>query len=225
MHVFVTGSSGCLAKAFLARLCLHPQVERVLGIDLKPATFAHPKFSSEIGDMRAPKSFAKILGCDAVVHLGFAIGRGEGTNEQMRDNNINGTMHVFAAARQAGIQKIINLSSVSVYGSGENIVESTALNPSSEFPYACHKAEIEHRCEKEYPEVVHLRSHFIFGPNAHPFLHALCNSRVYISLPRPVPRLQVVHEYDVAQAIIKVLELPVAGAFNNESLENLRGHA
>lgn len=214
MRVFVTGSAGCLARALLPHLCELPSVSRVLGVDIKPTEFTHPKFQSIAGDIREDRALGSMKDCDALVHLAFAIAREQRTEMEMYDNNVNGTMKVFATARRAGIKKVINLSSVSVYGSGENIVESVPLAPSGKFAYACHKAEIERRAEYDYPEVVHLRSHFIFGPNVHDFLHALCNRPVYISLPEPVPRTQVVHEDDVVQAIFKVLELPVAGAFN-----------
>lgn len=214
MRVLVTGSSSCLARALLPKLCGLPQVEHVFGIDLKRAAIVNPKFGSVIGDVRNHDLEATMKGFDALIHLAFAVLREARTDEEMYDNNVNGTMRVFAAAKQAGIRKIINISSVSVYGAGEDVDESAPLAPSAKFPYAGYKAEIERRTQDAFPEVVHLRSHLIFGKNAQPFLRAMCNSRVFISLPKPAARLQVIHEEDVAQAILHALERPAVGAFN-----------
>ncbi|MBI3896939.1 MAG: NAD-dependent epimerase/dehydratase family protein [Gammaproteobacteria bacterium] len=215
MRVFVTGSAGCLAQSLLPKLCAHPAVEQVFGVDRKLTRFTYPKFHSSIGDVRNHSFLQKSMqGYDAVIHLAFAIAQINITEAEMHDNNVNGTRAVFAVAKQLNIRKTINLSSVSVYGSGENITENKAFTPSPKFAYARHKAEIEHHAAAEYPAIIHLRAHFIFGPNSQRFLHTLCNNRVFVSLPPPVPTLQVVHESDVSSAILKALELPVSGAFN-----------
>lgn len=153
-------------------------------------------------------------GSDAVVHLGYAVMRGQLSDTELHDNNVNGTLKVFESAKNNKISKIINLSSVSVYGQGEDLSEKSPLNPSLKFTYAQHKAEIELLSQKRFPTVIHLRSHLIFGKNCQSFLRNMVNSRVYIKPPSPLPRLQVVHEADVAQAILLCLKKDVSGAFN-----------
>lgn len=214
MRIFVTGSSSCVAQALLPRLCGQPQVEEVVGIDLKPAALDLPRFRPIVGDVRTSALPELMRGCRAVVHLAFAVMRDARSDEELRSNNVDGTLGVFAAARAAGIGRVVNLSSVSVYGSGTALEESAALLPSPAFPYACHKAEIEAAAAQAFPEVLHLRSHLIFGAHAQPFLRTMSQSRIYIAPPKPVPVMQVVHEADVATAILAALEQDARGAFN-----------
>jgi len=64
-------------------------------------------------------------------------------------------------------------------------------------------------------DIVHLRSTFILGPNAAPFLRRYALQRIYVAPRQPHPRIQVVHEEDVATAIIHSLNPQVrAGVFN-----------
>jgi UDP-glucose 4-epimerase len=214
MQVFVTGSSSCLSHAVLPQLCADPSIERVVGIDLRPTRYAHPKFSSKIMDMRAPELESYMKGSHAVVHLGYAVMREQLSDTELHDNNVNGTLKTMEIAKINAIAKFINMSSVSVYGRGEGLTESSPLNPSAKFIYAKHKAEIETISQQRHPNVVHIRSHLIFGRNCQKFLRDMVNSPVYIKPPSPMPVLQVIHETDVASAILLCLKKDVSGAFN-----------
>ena len=46
MKVLVTGSSGHLAAALLPRLCSHPGVQAVTGVDIRPGRFRHTRFKA-----------------------------------------------------------------------------------------------------------------------------------------------------------------------------------
>lgn len=214
MHIFLTGSSSGLAGALLPYLCRQEAVARVSGLDLRPTSFTHPKFSFQQGDMRAPDLAARLRGCDAVVHTAFAVMREGRSEAELHDNNVGGSLNVFRAAEAAGVPKVVNMSSVSVYGRGRGLEEGRRLRPSPLFTYARHKAEIEREAALLHPCVVHLRAHLIFGPNSQPFLRRMCQAAWCITTPAPRPLLQVVHEDDVAQAIVRCLEPDASGAFN-----------
>ncbi len=214
LRIFLTGASSGLSRALLPMLCRREDVAEVIGLDLRPAAFTHPKFRFQQGDMRAPDLAARMQGCDAVVHTAFAIMRRERSEAEQHDNNVAGSLNVFRAADAAGVPKVINMSSVSVYGCGKGIEESRRMRPSSLFTYACHKAEIERLAAQFHPQVVHLRAHLIFGPHAQPFLQRMSRSAFCITTPAPQPLLQVVHEDDVARAILCCLERDVSGPFN-----------
>lgn len=217
MKIVVTGAAGGLGKALLPSLCADSRVESVVGIDREPPTFKHPNFVSCAGDIRSLDLGSAAKGASVVIHLAFSIRRDGKSLTEMRENNVVGTRNVFSVAASCGVKKIINLSSVSVYGTGENLNEDAPLNPSPRFPYACHKAEVEMLSRTEFSSlnIVNLRSTFVLGRNALPFLKKMCNSRVYISPSRPHPNIQVVHEADVASAIIAALNpAVVGGAFN-----------
>jgi UDP-glucose 4-epimerase len=213
MRILLTGSAGCLASVLLPRLCEQPWLQRCVGVDLNATSFDHPKFVAIQGDMRFLPLDDLLANCDAVVHLAFAVTRGALTPSQMRDNNVDGSLRVLMAAHQAGIDRIVNLSSVSVYGSGEDLSEESPLNPAPNYPYACHKADIEERTS-QLKNIVHLRSHLIFGSHCQPFLRQALRHRAYIAPPPPIPVMQVVHEWDVASAVMLALRAPAAGPYN-----------
>jgi nucleoside-diphosphate-sugar epimerase len=58
VRVLVTGSSSCLARALLPRLCAGGDITEVTGVDLRPAHFAHPKFRALVMDFRDPQTTA-----------------------------------------------------------------------------------------------------------------------------------------------------------------------
>jgi UDP-glucose 4-epimerase len=214
MKVLLTGSSSCLALALLPKLCADPRVQHVVGVDSRKSVFAHPKFEAHCMDVRSPDLTSLMSGSSAVIHLAYAVMRGKLSNTELHQNNVGGTLNVMSLANTIGIKKFINLSSVSVYGSGDFIEETSKLQPSNIFTYAQHKAEIENKAQALYPKMIHLRSHLIFGKNSQPFLQDMVNSKICIKPPLPLPVLQIVHELDVATAIIQCLDRDVFGAFN-----------
>lgn len=214
MKIFLSGCAGHLARALLPRLCAHPAVEAVVGVDLQATAFRHPRFTAYQLDYASAHALALLSGCDGLVHLGFTVLRGKMDARRMRENNVAGGRILFEAARQAKVGRIVHVSSAAVYGSGENLQETAPLAPQASFLYACHKAELESWLEANLPWAVRLRPHIILGPHALPLLKFLLRQPCYLCLPDPQPQLQCVHEEDVATAIIASLENEVRGAFN-----------
>lgn len=217
MKVVVTGAGGCLGEVVVSRLLERPDIHSVAGVDLVPIALEHPKFTARHFDMRQPCKPALFGNADVLIHLAFAIAQGRMTVEEMEANNVGGTLNVFRAAQDAGIKKVINLSSVSVYGSGEHLTEDAPLAPSSRFPYAQQKVAIETSVQKGFAGMgfIHFRATFILGPRAAPMLRKMCTSRVYIVPTSPHPRIQVVHEEDVASAILAACSPSIGpGTFN-----------
>jgi nucleoside-diphosphate-sugar epimerase len=214
MRVFVTGSSSHLAAALLPRLCAHPAVERVTGVDLDPPRFQHVRFDASQLDIRDPQLERRLAGHDALVHLACRARRGHGAVQEMFDINVTGGHKVFHAARRAGVRRFIHLSSASVYGSGIHLVESAPLNPAAGNLYAVHQAHLEKLLEIEFPECVRLRPQLVLGPNARPAIKKLLRLPCYVRLPTPYPLLQCVHEDDVAHAVLLAFGREARGAFN-----------
>lgn len=214
MRIFLSGSASHLAQALLPKLCAQTDISAVTGIDLQAAAFEHPKFTQHIADIRSPETARLLQGCDALAHLAFVVLRGKMAAATMQDINVQGTRELFSAARQAGIARLVHLSSAAVYGHGENLHESAALNPLPGFLYGQHKAQVETWLANEFPGAVRLRPHIILGPHCQPLLLKLLRQPCYVSLAEPQPQLQCVHEDDVADAIIASLLLPANGAIN-----------
>ena len=214
MRIFVTGSASHLARAWLPKLCADPRVERVIGIDLAPAIFTHAKFTHQRVDIRSPDIGALMSGCNALVHLAWVVLRGNMAASTMHEINVHGTKRVFEAARAAGITRLIHLSSAAVYGSGEHLNETAPLNPLPHFLYAQHKTEVEIWLAREFPQALRLRPHIILGPHCQPLLKQMLHLPCYPRLPDPQPRLQCVHEDDVADAINSAIFKLSCGALN-----------
>lgn len=214
MRIFLSGSASHLAQALLPKLCAQTDISAVTGIDLQAAAFAHPKFTQHIADIRSPETVRLMQGCDALVHHAFVVLRGKMAADTMQDINVQGTRALFSAARQAGIARLVHLSSAAVYGAGENLNESAALNPLPGFLYGQHKAQLEAWLAEAFPAAVRLRPHIILGPHCLPLLQKLLSQPCYVTLAEPQPQLQCVHEDDVADAIIASLLLPASGAIN-----------
>jgi len=214
MKVFITGSSSSLAQVLLPRLCERSDIERVTGVDLRPARFHHAKFDALTLDIREPLLAQRMEGHNILINMAFVVLRGHMSEAEMFDINVKGNHAVFHAARHAGMQRLVHLSSASVYGSGVHLSEHAPLAPLPRFLYAQHKAHLEQLLAIEFPESVRLRPHIILGPHAQPLLKQLLNQPCHVRLPRPHPRLQCVHEDDVAQAIMLCLERNVRGPFN-----------
>jgi nucleoside-diphosphate-sugar epimerase len=214
VKVIVTGSSSCLARALLPRLCAEATISQITGIDLRPPHFAHPKFRALQADFRDAQAAALLPRHDALVHLAYVVLRGRMNEAAMREINVDGSLRLLQAARAAGLRRIVHLSSAAVYGSGAGLDEDAPYAPLAGFCYGEHKAELERLLQDAVPECLRLRPHIILGPHAQPVLRQLLWLPFYLRLADPQPELQCVHEDDVAAAICAGLARDVRGPCN-----------
>jgi|AP12_2_1047962.scaffolds.fasta_scaffold06843_1 UDP-glucose 4-epimerase len=211
MHVCVTGAAGHLARALLPELCAVSWVEGVIGVDRVSPVFQHPKFRPVVSDIAGPEALAAAGRADALVHLAYIVLRGRTSRDEMRRINVVAAQAIIGAAA-AG--RVVVLSSAAVYGSGEGVTEQAPLAPLPGFLYAEHKAELERWIAMHGVRAAVLRPHIILGPHALPLLRQLAAMPVYPRVPDPQPRLQCIHETDVARAILAALRSNAVGAFN-----------
>lgn len=214
MKILLTGSSACLARALLPRLCADAAITRITGIDRKPAHFTHPKFRALQADFRDPQTTALLPQHDALVHLAYVVLRGRMAKAAMREINVGGSLRLLQAAHGAGLRRIVHLSSAAVYGSGTNLDEDAGYAPLADFCYGQHKTELERLLQDTVPQCVRLRPHIILGPHAQPTLHQILRLPVFLRLADPQPAMQCVHEDDVASAILASLTHEACGPFN-----------
>ncbi len=214
MKILLTGSSACLARALLPRLCADAAITRITGIDRKPPHFTHPKFRALQADFRDPQTTALLPQHDALVHLAYVVLRGRMAKATMREINVGGSLRLLQAAHGAGLRRIVHLSSAAVYGSGTNLDEDAGYAPLADFCYGQHKAELERLLQDTVPRCVRLRPHIILGPHAQPTLRQILRLPVFLLLADPQPELQCVHENDVAAAILASLRREAGGPYN-----------
>ncbi len=212
MKVVLTGSSSHLARALLPLLSADPAISRITGIDLAPAVWHHHKYHHVRADLAGLDPEHSLSDHDALIHMAWVVLRGRMSLERMRHINLTLSQRWLQAA--AGMERIVHLSSASVYGQGLDLNENAPLQPIPGFRYAEHKRDIDVWLASRLPQAISLRPHIILGPNAQPLLKRLLRLPAYIRLPDPQPLLQCVHETDVAHAIVQALKTPVSGAFN-----------
>ena len=115
--IAVTGAAGVIGTELLRRLVAHPDVAKVVAIDVRRAPVEGPVW--KIGDVRDPVVAQRLAGADAVVHL--AVDWSLQTPSAERSAlNVRGTQTVVTAAAAAGIPRVVLVTSAAVYGALED---------------------------------------------------------------------------------------------------------
>jgi nucleoside-diphosphate-sugar epimerase len=223
LTVAVTGVAGYVGSKLARLLADDPGVERILGFDLqKPAGMDSPKFIFDALDVRSPALEARLRGVDVVIHLAFVMDpiRDEAS---MRDVNVNGTQNLFKSAGKAGVPKIIYTSSATVYGAHPDndfpLTEESPLRANLDFSYPAHKLEVEYvvrEFREEYPETVVtvFRPAVVLGPHVDNAWSHVMELPMLLGVQGYKPRMQFIHEDDVADALRFAVTADLDGAFN-----------
>jgi nucleoside-diphosphate-sugar epimerase len=154
-------------------------------------------------------------GMDVIVHAAAAT---KGREQFMVETAVQGTKTIAEAARERNIQRVLYLSSMSVYDyarmkNGDSITENSPLEeqPYLRGAYTLAKRQAENvallHLEDSAPAWTIVRPSVIIGNGPDPSAAVgskLGNRLVCFSLPKK--RIRVIHVEDVATAIISVLQ-------------------
>ncbi|MEA2064527.1 MAG: SDR family oxidoreductase [Gemmatimonadota bacterium] len=128
------------------------------------------------GDIRDRELVARLLdGCRVVFHQAAlpSVPRSIAEPELSHDVNVNGTLNLLLAARDAGIGRVVLASSSSVYGDSPVMPRTEVLAPRPLSPYAASKLAGEYYARAISAvyglETVCLRYFNVFGPRQDPF--------------------------------------------------------
>ncbi len=112
-RILLTGAAGNLGKVLRDRLKRYADVVRISDIaDLGPAGAKEEVVPCDLSDAKAVH--ALVAGVDAIVHLGGVSV--ERPFEEILPANIQGTYHLYEAARRHGVRRIVFASSNHVIG-------------------------------------------------------------------------------------------------------------
>jgi UDP-glucose 4-epimerase len=118
--VLVTGVSRYLGGRLARLLGDHPDVERVVGVDVVPPVSEIGKAEFVRADIRNPviAKVIKAAAVDTVVHMNvIATPVHAGGRSAMKEINVIGTMQLLAACqRAASVERLVVKSSATVYG-------------------------------------------------------------------------------------------------------------
>jgi nucleoside-diphosphate-sugar epimerase len=234
--VVVTGVAGSLGRRVAARLAAQAEVDRVVGIDVFPPDWSHPKLDVRILDLAVTPEpddeLATVLAdAESVIHLAWRTpesggtagrtGGGTGSRDGAAVTNRRALDRVLGAVAITRPASLIHLSSATVYGAWPDnqipLTEDAPLRPNAEFAYAVGKAEAE-RALTEWAEghpevrVAVLRPAVTVG-SPEPLYEALGGTRAPRAGDghRPV---QYLHVEDLADAVQLVWERRLAGVYN-----------
>jgi UDP-glucose 4-epimerase len=104
MQVLVTGNQGFIGSVIQKQL--QDAGHMVVGFDRANG--------DTILDGKAVRAAAE--GCDAIIHLASLLGRAQDDPDETIAVGLQGTWHVLMAAKEAGIQRVVNFSSVNALG-------------------------------------------------------------------------------------------------------------
>ena len=216
--VLVTGATGFLGKYVIEELVEHGYQIRAFGRNSKVGrSLENSSVSFFQGNLtKADDVLEACKGMDLVVHAG-ALSTVWGPWEDFYQANVLGTKYVLEACRQTGIQRLVYVSSPSIYAAPKDqlaIKESDAPEENNLNNYICSKLASE-KLFKDYPDVpsIILRPRGLFGIGDTSILPRVINLSQKIGIPligdgRQLMDMTCVE--NVALAICLALEAPEA---------------
>ncbi|GGF45341.1 hypothetical protein GCM10011519_19040 [Marmoricola endophyticus] len=223
--VLVTGVATDLGRRFSRRLVTRDDVDRVIGVDVRPPRGDDAGVHFVRADIRNPV-IGKIIAreqVDTVVHMNVVASHSAGRSS-MKELNVIGTMQLLAACQQsATVRHLVVKSSSTVYGASSRdpaiFTEDSEPRrlPRSGFGKDVNEVETYVRgFARRRPDVTvtMLRAANVIGPQV------VSPITQYLRLPA-IPtvvgfdgRLQFLHEQDVLGVLEHATTKPVHGTFN-----------
>ncbi|MEO7804789.1 MAG: NAD-dependent epimerase/dehydratase family protein [Actinomycetota bacterium] len=221
MKVFLTGGSGFIGSAVARRLRKRGVSVRAL-VQRPDEAHALCRIGCEvvIGDVRNPGDLL-IDGCDRVIHGAalYRLGLPRSMRREMLQVNVLGTTNVLRAARQAGVDKVVYLSSVLVFGNTRGrVVDESHIQDEPHRSFYAHTKHLAHQIAVEFSRTglpcVIVQPAAVYGPNDHSQVGHMI--RRFVSgrlpfIPFPEAGFDFVHRDDVAEGIVLALEKAPTG--------------
>lgn len=170
IRVLVTGALGFIGRAVTDRLVADGH--EVVGVDRE----ADPARGVVAGDTTDPGPWAaQLAGCSAVIHTAAVVSNAVDVDGQWRVN-VLGTRRVVEAARDAGVARIVHLSSIRAFsdlGFPDGVTEDHPVRPDGN-PYVDTKIASEQVVLQAHAageiEAVVIRPGDVYGPGSRPWV-------------------------------------------------------
>jgi UDP-glucose 4-epimerase len=226
MKYLITGGSGYIGTRLTELLGARDETEKVVNVDVRPPAAPLPKSTFVSGDVRDAESIRSLLErdeIDCLIHLAFILDpiRDEA---KMYDVDVNGTVAVLRAASEAGTPQVLVASSGTAYGAFPDnptpIAEDWPVRGVPDFAYAHDKADMDRVCQlwgAEHSDRVMtiVRPCIVFGPSVKNYIVRAWESQPFFPhLDGVDTEFQLVHEDDLVNALVLLLDKKAGGAFN-----------
>ena len=175
----VTGGAGFIGSHIVKELLRRGERVRVLDNFSTGRRENTAPFLAQIelleGDLRDAEICRRaVKEVDYVLHQGAipSVQRSVDDPFTSNDVNVNGTLNLLIAARDAGVKRLVYASSSSVYGDSPTLPKHEGMIPQPKSPYAVSKLSAEYYCQvftEVYGlETVSLRYFNVFGSRQDP---------------------------------------------------------
>ncbi|HZN57784.1 MAG TPA: SDR family oxidoreductase [Planctomycetota bacterium] len=179
MKVLITGGAGFIGSHLVRGLLARGDSVRVLDNfssgkerNLEEIAADFELLRDDVRDSAVCK--AACAGVEAVIHLAAIGSVPMSIQDPIMTNqvNVDGTLNLLLAAREAGVRRFVFASSSAVYGDAPEKIKVETLPPRPQSPYAVQKLAAEAYCGAFWRvyglEAISLRYFNIFGPRQDP---------------------------------------------------------
>ena len=219
MKVFATGGTGFIGGEVVRQL--RGRDDEVVCLVRSPGKATElTELGCELvrGDLGDADAIRRGMeGCDAVIHAAamYEVGVPASRHPAMWEANVAGTEHVLSAAREAGVAKVVHVSTVGVFGdTHRQVVDESYEHPGREFTSYYEETKLEaHRIaermiEDGLPGVI-VQPGGVYGPGDTSQVADLLEQFLAGRMPLiPFPELGIClsHVEDVAGGILLALD-------------------
>jgi len=216
MRAFLTGATGFIGGRVAREL--RTRGDEVVALVRSPAKASElAALGCELveGDLTSEDVIRQAMtGCDAAFHMAavYKVGIPSSEREAMQESNVRGSEVVFDAAIDAGLKRIVYVSTIAVFGNtgGEVVDESYDRSEADGFlscydetKFRSHQAAMR-RIAGGAPIVI-VQPGGVYGPGDHSeignFIDQTRNGKMFL-IPFPDLGLNLVHVDDVADGIL-----------------------
>jgi len=219
--ILVTGATGAIGPRVVSACQAAGFSVRILSRDSTAGSLFPALVDVRVGDVcDAPAVRSAIAGVDVVVHLAALLHQFENAPDleaRLQRVNVGGTENVTHAAIAAGVSRLVFLSTIAVYGPslGRLIDERTTPQPDTAYGRTKLAAENVVLAATSGGRQIGavLRAAAIYGPRVKGNYRRLAIAiarRRYVALGRNLNRRTLVHDRDLAQAVVLAASHPAA---------------
>jgi dihydroflavonol-4-reductase len=213
MRAFVTGGTGFIGSHVVQRM--RDRGDEVVVLARRPEKAAGLDAEVVQGDLSDGDAIRRGMeGCQAVFHIAadYRVGMDPSKQDSMRNSNIGGTERVLDAAADAGVEKIVYVSTINIFGNtnGQTVDESYRRDEADGFvstydetKYRAHLLA-EQRAAGGAPIVI-VQPGSVYGPGDHALVGQMIDQASTGKMPAkafPELGLNMVHVDDVADGIM-----------------------
>src|SRR6266487_2416358 len=170
MEMLITGGNGFLGRNLILALQERGDNVRVLALSTEDTTWLEKRDVAVFrGDILNPDAhIAPMGGVEGMLHLAAMIGAWRAIRDYYAVN-VTGTENVCQAALEAGVRRLVHISSAMVYdmAMGRAVTEDDLLEPLDE-PYSLTKAQgdmlVQRMIREEHLPAVIIRPGTLIGP-------------------------------------------------------------